>query len=289
MSPQTVWLASYPKSGNTWVRALIAALDHGHVGLDSTIRNASIASARAPLEFLTGLVSSELRADEVERLRPLVDALVDDRRPPREHGLWHRKIHDALFGPRGGPPIVSPEGTAAAVYLVRDPRDVAVSYAHHQNVDVAQVVRDMADPGATAAGKSDRATPQLAQHLGTWSSHVSGWVDHDLFPMVVVRYEDLIAHPVESLERIANALGRTATPAQLAAAVEAARFDKLQAQEAETGFRERPNAGRAFFRRGVAGAWRDELSPELARRIEADHAQVMERFGYLANVAESGA
>jgi aryl sulfotransferase len=282
MTPRTVWLASYPKSGNTWVRAMMAALDQGSVDLN-TMRRSVIASARAPLERLTGLVSSELSREEAELLRPLVDAQLDGR-GTAEEGLWHRKIHDALFT-EGGTPIIPPEATRAAIYLVRDPRDVAVSYSHHRGTDIAEIVRSMASPSADVAGYHRRVHTQFRQHLGTWSSHVEGWLDHELFPVVLVRFEDILANPVAQLARIANTLGREATTEQLEAAVAATSFNELRTQEIESGFHEGPHRERAFFRRGIAGAWRDELPLELAAQIESDHGRVMARLGYLADAS----
>lgn len=280
MTSRTVWLASYPKSGNTWVRAMLAALDHGEVGLNTTIRGSTMASARGPLERLTGLVSSELLADEVIRLRPMVDASLDDRFAATSLALWPRKIHDALYAPADGPPIVSLEATRAAIYLLRDPRDVAVSFAHHLGREIEHAVAVMGS-GLAYGGVTTGVTRQFPQHMGTWSTHVEGWIDHQLFPVEVIRYEDMLADPVGQLRKIALRLEREASLEELEAAVEAAGFDKLKSQEAESGFREAMARDRPFFRRGMAGAWRDELSPELAARIVADHGPVMERFGYL--------
>ena len=283
MTPRTVWLASYPKSGNTWVRAMMAALEHGYADLNANLRDSVIASARAPLERFTGLVSSELLNEEVDRLRPLVDLQLDRMHPQRE-AFWHRKIHDALFT-EDGAPIVSPEATRAAIYLVRDPRDVAVSYSNHMGSDTATIVRKMADPSARMSGYHRHVTKQLGQYAGTWSSHVESWLDHELFPVVLVRYEDMLADPTAQLARIAHTMGREATPEQLEAAVAATTFDKLKSQESESGFNEAGHPDRPFFRRGIAGAWRDELSPELAARIESDHRRVMTRLGYLSDAS----
>jgi len=279
-APRTVWLASYPKSGNTWVRAMMAALDHGHVGLNTTIRRSIIASARGPLERLTGLASTELLLEEVQALRPLVDAQLDQRFDLQGRKFWHRKIHDALFT-AGGDPIVSPAATHAAIYVVRDPRDVAVSFAHHMGSDVATIVGSMGDRTAHLSGPHGSTSTQLSQFVGSWSTHVEGWLDHELFPVLLVRYEDMLADPLEQLANIARTLGRDVTPEELTAAVEAASFDKLKAQETETGFRESTSPGRAFFRRGIAGGWRDDLPAELVAQIESDHRRVMTRLGYL--------
>ena len=76
--------------------------------------------------------------------------------------------------------------------------------------------------------------------------------------------------------------GQAATDAQIERAVAFARFEELQRQEQDKGFREapRPHAGGQFFRRGVAGGWRDELGTEQVARIEAAHAPTMQKLGY---------
>jgi aryl sulfotransferase len=84
------------------------------------------------------------------------------------------------------------------------------------------------------------------------------------------------------LRRALEFAGRLAGEAEIARAVKFADFAQLRQQEQDKGFREapRPHAGGEFFRRGAAGGWREELTPEQAVRIEADHAGMMRRLGY---------
>jgi hypothetical protein len=63
--------------------------------------------------------------------------------------------------------------------------------------------------------------------------------------------------------------------------VDAVRFDRLRAAEDQDGFVERQPGMDRFFRRGIAGGWRDSLSPEQIARIESDHGTMMRRLGYL--------
>jgi aryl sulfotransferase len=275
MSPKTVWLASYPKSGSTWVRALLASLrrdEHaGPINLDA-LGGGPIASSRGHFEHQTGLVSSDLTPAEILRLRPAADAALD----ARLEDVRVRKIHDALMPG----PIVPAEATLGALCVVRDPRDVAVSLAHHTGRDVALVVAEMAAPGGAMGGSTERLDPQLGQHLGSWSTHVTGWLDHELFPVLLIRYEDLHSDPFGQLARIAGFAGLAPSPEAITAAAQAAGFDRLREQEARDGFAERPSTDRPFFRRGASGAWRDELDPGLVARVENDHAGVMRRLGY---------
>ena len=275
----TVWLASYPKSGSTWMRAVATALRRGGpLDLDA-LDGGTLTAARAVLDAALGVPSSSLTADEVDALRPRVDELLDRERPSGHPHL--RKVHDAFVLGPAGEPVVSPAAARAAVYLVRDPRDVALSYAHHAGRDAGWAVALLADPHAAMADTPGTLQRHVRQRLGTWSSHVLGWVDAAPLPVHVVRYEDCVADPVGTFAaalRFAG-FGPVADDA-VAAAVEHASFGRLRQAERRHGFSEVAPTARTFFRRGEAGAWRDELDPALAARVGRDHAEVMERFGY---------
>lgn len=283
--PWTIWLASYPKSGNTWVRAMLASLtsEDEDVELDlDELGGGPIASARGHIERRLGFASSDLTQDEIELLRPLCDAALD----LELEEVRFRKIHDALWS-RAGAPIVPPDRSRAAIYVVRDPRDVAVSYAHHAGASHEWAVAALSDP-TTAMIAGDRLANQVRQHLGTWGEHVSGWLDHDLFPVLVVRYEDIAADPISELRRLARFAGLDPPAQRLRQAVRSASFDVLRAREERFGFHERPRPDLPFFRSGRAGGWRDELLPELAAQVERDHGEVMRRLRYEPALARPG-
>ena len=273
MTGQTVWLASYPKSGNTWLRAVVAAWRHEDAF--TLAGDEPMAATRAALDHALGLATSDLTAGELAGLRPLADDVLD----ARESRPHLRKIHDALRDDADRL-IVSRDATRAAVYLVRDPRDVAVSYAHHSDTTVERAVRHLASPRA-AINDDDDLHPQSRQHLGTWSDHVTGWLDRAPFPVHVVRYEDALADPVDAFGGALRAAGFDIGDDELATAVDAASFGRLQRREQEGGFAERWSRTTPFFRRGVAGAWRDELPPAQAAQVVRDHGELMARLGYL--------
>jgi aryl sulfotransferase len=273
----TVWLASYPRSGSTWTRAVLSALTGPAGPVDiNALRTGLVPASRAVMDAVLGFASSDLLPDELAALRPVVDAEVDagsDR-------VTVRKVHDALFSGPDGRPIVDPGITRAAIYLVRDPRDVAVSLAAFYGRPAAWAVDWMANPDAALADTDGDVGADLRQRLGTWSAHVDGWTGQHLFPVEVFQYEDLHADPIGQFGRLAAVVGLTTDRAHLAAAVSAARFERLRDQEIRHGFRERPATDRPFFRRGVVGAWRYELPADLVGRIEVDHATTMDAWGY---------
>jgi aryl sulfotransferase len=234
-----------------------------------------IASSRPHMEMWLGFATSDLTGAEVERLRPLCDAALDRTLDD----VRFRKVHDALHTP-GGATIVPPEHTRGAIYVVRDPRDVAVSFAHHSDRTHEWAVGALGSDETAMARAPGVLAPQVRQHLGTWSDHVRSWTEHELFPTLVVRYEDMAADPLGQLTRLAGFAGLDPAGDRLAAAVRSASFDALQEKERRVGFHERPGRDRPFFRSGRAGGWREELAPELAARIERDHGQLMRRLGY---------
>jgi hypothetical protein len=270
------WLASYPKSGNTWFRAFLFNLQaDGDAPADiNDIRTGSIASGRGWLDEVLGFDTADLSHDEVERLRPEVY-----RWSRHEEEIGYHKIHDAYVVLPSGEPLVSREGTLGAVYIVRNPLDVAPSNANHMNCTIDEAVAFMGKTGFSVARKY--GSNQVRQRLLSWSGHVESWVDASDLELEVVRYEDMLAHPVETFTRAAAFLGLPTDADRIEKAIKFSGYEELRRQEEEVGFAERPQFTSRFFRRGEAGGWRDTLTPEQVKQIIADHGAIMRRFGYL--------
>jgi hypothetical protein len=272
-----VWLASYPKSGNTWLRSVYTALVSADEVRINDLMGGAVPSARAFFEVALGVRSADLSPEEVDALR----AAADEAASVRITGDRWRKVHDALMLGPSGKPLVSQLVTRAALYVVRDPRDVAVSWAHHSGRSLEWSVEFLASPDSAVCDDPAFLDRQLRQRFGSWSDHVRSWVDQPFFPVHVLRYEDCVADPVTTFQRAFAAGGLPRSEKEVALAVERASFERLEAQEESDGFVERPDRDTRFFRRGMAGAWKDELPDHLARRVAEQHAEVMARFGYL--------
>ncbi|MCL4820873.1 MAG: sulfotransferase domain-containing protein [Vicinamibacteria bacterium] len=269
-----VWLASYPKSGNTWVRALLRALQGQGVDINR-LTGAEHAADCARFDDALAIDPGLLLADEAAALRPRLHERLAAESPADPF----LKIHDALLPTPAGEPLVAPAVTRAAVYIVRNPLDVAVSYAHHYGVTPAQAVAAMADPGHRIGVGLAGGGLQFPQRLADWSGHVTSWLSAP-FPVLLLRYEDLERAPVREVTRLARPLGLETRPGRVRRAVGLARFDRLREQEEALGFREAPR-GRRFFRSGASGSWRTGLAPELVARVLEDHGTVMKSLGYL--------
>lgn len=271
-----VWIASYPKSGNTWIRAFL----HNY-----------IRQPDAPYDInrLTDLTASDVNAErynrydprpasqysvaDVQRMRPLVQRDLMALDP----SLVFVKTHNARLLVAGAP-LITPVVTAGAIYVVRDPRDIAVSYSRHRGQSIDDTITFMANRQAATGGTDSK----VHEWLGTWSLHVESWTARPDPRVHVVRYESLIAAPSAAFGPLVGWLGQDPPSARLDRAIRFSDFAELRAQEEARGFKERvPEATGRFFGAGQPGHWRNVLTPAQQARIEHDHGAAMQRFGYL--------
>lgn len=291
-----VWLASYPKSGSTWFRALLTSyLRGGEAVVISRLVGHNGAGVRQRFNETLGLDSSELSAWELLRLRPLFHRLLARHLP----GPAFEKVHDAFLPIPLAPStsvrrrrewLFASEVSKAAVCVVRNPLDVVVSYAHQRVASIAKAAAWMNDPAATEYAMPKGLGTALPAPMGTWSEHVLSWLDQRVVPMHVVRYEDLAADPAaafgDAIEFLETHCGTLIEPSRrrdaIAAAVANAAFPRLRAQEVADGFAVKPFDAESFFRAGVAGGWREALDAAQVAAIVAAHGPAMARLGYLA-------
>jgi len=167
--------------------------------------------------------------------------------------------------------------TRGGVYMVRDPRDVAISFAKHLGISVDEAISIM------SKSKYILQKDGMAfQMLGTWSHNVKSWKDY-----CVVRYEDILEDPHRGFQKVLKGFGLTVNKKRLGKAIRLCEFERVKKQESKRPFTETSPHTDSFFHHGTSGHWKDILSPDQARRIESDHREVMEQYGYLqSNISE---
>jgi aryl sulfotransferase len=279
-----VWLASYPKSGNTWARVFLTNLlrDSDCPADINQLEMTPIASNRSVFDDVVGMKAADLSYDEVDRLRPEVYRFLSNE----ARRTCFLKIHDAYTLVDGVAPLVPLESTRSVIYIIRNPLDVVISFANHLGTPIDRAVKRMADENFCFSGNPRRLNGQLRQRLLSWSGHVQSWTDAKDLEVLVIKFEDMKRTPLEIFTRAVSFAGLEKSHEQIKKALVFSDFNEMQRQEKENGFKEKPLKAEAFFRKGEGGAWRNVLTYSQVKKIIKKHSQVMKRFGYLDKKGE---
>ena len=298
--PGVLWLASYPKSGNTWVRAFIAnylADGDSPVPINDLPEFVRGDGQKHYYEDILGFpIEDPLSVKETQELRLKV----------HEKFAWESenttvvKTHNAIAF-LDDLPTINPEATEGAIYVIRNPLDVVLSYAHHYGKTYDQAIESLGSE-ENFLGGTER---QVIQYLDSWSGHVLSWTQAPGLKLHVMRYEDMLLDPSGTFNGLVRFLELPDEPVRREKAMRFSSFDSLAKQEKTEGFVEAvPAKAHAafrgkkvesipetfafrgerrirFFRQGKQGDWRNELTPQQVVRVIDDHREVMVAHGYL--------
>lgn len=270
-----IWLASYPKSGNTWVRAFLTNLLSGE---DKPV----------PFEQMSRLINGESAAMWFRNFFgedfPIDDEVAVSR---NRAGLQYRlaanvqvpiflKTHSYL-GQAYGHDIINMNATRSAIYVIRNPLDVVLSAAPHFNRSIDDTIEMMADEQMRTAPKDN----QVFDKVTDWSTHVKSWTQLTNPNLLVLRYEDLLQKPRKYFTKLARFLQLNKSTKEIQRAINNSSFKSLQSLEQKVGFSERSEHAKSFFRKGQTEQWRTALSEAHVRKIIATHHEQMKRFNYV--------
>lgn len=266
--PKLNFVASYPKSGNTWVRMLIGTYLYNAEGKFTRTKTSD--TNTTPFHNASPLPLEKISFNQQMQLRPA--AMLQLARPPKATLV---KSHDAAVIYQGMS-LFAPQFTNRVICVVRDPKDVAPSLADHIGVSIEEAVEKMNEKGFRLLGDNN-----LAHFTSSWSINVKSWLEYDDAPTYFVRYRDLHADTHGELTEMLQFLGFENVDADAVhRSVEENRFENVQKREEEEGFSEQSDSQDRFFRKGKTGSWREDVPEHLARKLEEDHGEVMRELGY---------
>jgi hypothetical protein len=233
-----VFLVSYPRSGNTWMRVAIAEMMFSTSG--------------------AGLADIERYVPSIHRPPPASQLVDAPFRVIKSHCQW-------LWG----------KEYRKVIYVVRDPRDVALSYYRYST-----------SLGYFSGNLDDFLSDTLAGRVWpcSWLEHVNSWTlfERPGLParMMVLRYEDIQSNPVESFSKVAEFLGISASNERLLEIVQLSSADRMREKEKINMHPEETAPGFNFVGRAAHGVWKDSLSPSQVQKIQEVCRHVMARFDY---------
>jgi phage pi2 protein 07 len=277
MENNIIWLASYPKSGNTWFRSFLTALlNNGEIDINN-METDGIFSDKGYVETILDLSVDDLSSREFENYRKIA-FIYKANKSAKESFM---KIHDAYTYSRWDAlPLIPSEGSRLALYFIRNPLDVVLSLANHTGLTIDETINKYMNCEEGAFVKNSKAGQQSYQLMGTWAMHAASWMNQDNIAVHLIRYEDLKAKPFETFKAAVIKIKLDYSDQDILNAIEACDFNKLKLQEENSGFKEKQIPSSSFFFKGESGRWKNELNKEQIKKIMSVNESMMKRYGY---------
>ena len=285
-----IWLASYPKSGNTWLRFFIISLLMGKK-TKLNLNHLKAINAYPHVDQFKNLISNYLDLNEVAK-----NWITSQDKVNSDKSLRFFKTHNML-GRMNGYPFTNSHNTLGTIHIVRDPRNVITSSKNHYNfltIDDALKFISNEKQILTLSNEEKKKYKEketkypLPQIIGSWGSHYTSWKRMKT-NYLLVKYEDLIEKPKEEFAKIAIFIGNLIkinfSKDQIKTAVELSSFNKLENMEKRYGFIEssinKKGEKNKFFYLGPKNDWKKILDKSISDKISKKFESEMRELGYL--------
>ena len=268
-----IWIASYPKSGNTWVRALLT----NYLSKKTTnVLNDILNIKKFPREeIFEGIVDKKLlEKDKLELYKYFIPA---QKKINQNNKLNILKTHN-FGGSIYNHPFTDSNNTCGAIYLIRDPRSVAVSYAYHADISFEKSVDFLLNEKQFSLNDKIYSEARLS-----WTIHAQSWINSD-WPKVLIKYEDLHNDTFKYFKSILLFIRKfikfEIDDEKIKKTIDICSFKNLSKEESESGFVEK-HGKENFFRKGEIDEWKNILPINLIKKIEQKFEKGMKELNYL--------
>lgn len=283
-----VWLSSYPKSGNTLLRSLISTYMFTKDG-NFNFENLKNIPQFPDLQFFKNIgVNVNNQETIIKNYISSQEEIIKNKINPIVFLKTHSTLHNI-----NGNPFTNLKNTLGVIYVVRDPRNIVLSYANHNQITLEQAAKSLTSFRVLGGKKdSEDMSDRIQTHVGSWSSHYYVWKELEkLNKYILIKYEDLVSNTKETFVKILKFIYQlnnshlVIDPKKLENTIKSTTFDKLQLLEKNNIFPEAKkdsnNQYVTFFKYGPKNDWKKTLSKELIKKIEETFAKEMKELGYL--------
>jgi len=271
-----IWLASYPKSGNTLLRTMLSAYLFSENGSFNFELLNNIKQFPAKYHF------EDLGIDIKNRDEIVKNSLRAQEPMGKSNTVGFLKTHNMLYNFETKYPFTNLNNTLGVIYIVRDPRNVALSYSHHLNKSIEETAKLM-----TVGNGIDHDI------MGNWSENYQSWKNFKKYNRyLLVRYEDLVSNRNEIFIKILKFIFKlrninfSLDNNKFDKMLETTRFENLKSLEEKQGFPESVKLEKTgkritFFNKGSKRNWSTSLNPTISANLEKVFKVEMIELGYL--------
>ena len=274
-----IWCASYPKSGNTWVRAIIASLVYSKNGIFNfdMLRKVSLFPKRF---YFKDFIS------DYSDLKKISQYWINAQEKINSDGkLKIYKTHNGNYNFLGND-FTNKKNTAGVIYIVRDPRNVIASISNHYQLNLQESVNFLLDEKRFLYNKNDPndlSEENIITLLGSWKSHYNSWKISS--NSILIRYEDLLTNTKLEIKKISDFIKKyidfEINNEKIQNILKSTSFEKLKAMEEKEGFEEASSSDIKFFNLGPKNNWKNTIDKKLIYIIEKNFSKEMEEIGYI--------
>lgn len=278
-----IWIASYPKSGNTWLRSIISALVYSKDGI-FTFDKLSKIDQFPEKKFFKDLVKNFRDFDEIKK-----NWITAQDKINLDEKIKFFKTHQGNFK-IGNDHFTNNQNTQAVIYIVRDPRNLVTSISNHYSLSLNEACKFLTSPELMGNGKSwEEKKDGIFNFLGKWNEHYKSWTNNTK-NLLLLRYEDLINEPKKELEKIIFFLNKyinfDTNDIKIDNILESTNFKNLKKMEQEGSFTENvikkeTGSNVNFFNLGPKNIWQNSLDKKIIKKIEDNFKDEMKEIGYL--------
>ncbi|RPG06257.1 MAG: hypothetical protein CBE27_000705 [Pelagibacteraceae bacterium TMED267] len=277
-----IWLASYPKSGNTWIRFFINSLLYTEEGKGDLINIANIRAFPKPEQFIN-LVKNVNDIKEVSKNWTMAQRILN-----LDKKIKFIKTHNILCR-LNGHHFTDLSNTLGVIYIVRDPRNIVTSIKYHFQLDTLENAKDFIIFENTINGDKNSDQNPMPSIIGSWKTHYNSWKK---FPknLLILNYDKILLNPKKEFLKVKKFLERILkfkiNENKFNYTVENCKFEKLQEIEQSEGFIESvvdKNTGqkKKFFNMGPKNNWKTHIDKKIKDEIENNFREEMKELNYL--------
>jgi len=277
-----IWLASYPKSGNTWVRLF---LKHYFTESEKEFKiNSLIDDKFKNRSFPDKYLLDELNIDylKFEEIVKNWENIQNFMNLNKETN--YIKTHSSMCTINNCK-FTTKKNTKGAIYIVRDPRDVLVSNSYYFGLNYEKTFERMSTSNLFEYHTSGTSGKLFKKSLiGSWSDNYNSWKNYKLSPILIIRYEDMVSNSYLTFLKIIQYLNQIdkleIDEIKVKKSLNETDFKKLQKLEKNYGFEDKAKNG-FFFRNGKIGSWKNEVPSKILKKIEKTFYKEMIELNYL--------
>ena len=281
-----IWIASYPKSGNTWIRSLLSAY------LFSKDGSFNFNLLKYINQFSVGNLSTDLQKVYNHEDRISKSWIPHQELINRDKKIHFLKTHNALCTINNNK-FTDKLNTAACIYIVRDPRNLVTSLSHHYELDYKNAIKFITNKRKIIFPKTLYNKKDICHDfnfISDWPGHYNSWKNISFCPIKIIKYEDLLADTrnifISILKFISKFTKLDFKEEKISNALKTTNFDNLRRIEKKENFEEtvistKTNKKVKFFNLGKDNDWRRLLDKSTILKIEEKFKKEMNELNYI--------